>query len=146
MATWNELADVIGTDPKFSSLDGEQVDAIVDLLALVMQVDNRIGVLEGVEFEQLVNSLPFVANKAARVEQQVERARDAIQAGQVDGFIAAAAKALPAELAESVFQMTAALAHADLKVHSAEDSVLLAIASALGIDGKRARALIDAEP
>ncbi|MEZ4470250.1 MAG: TerB family tellurite resistance protein [bacterium] len=141
--TWDELADELGTDAALKSLDARGVQAVIDILALVVFADEKLSMLERSEFEDQIDSLPWLAGKDA--EPALERARAATTEDQWKAIVRQAAGPLrSAGVGEKVYRMAAQLAWADLNMHRNELVVLQLIADGMGVPAARAAA-IDAE-
>lgn len=149
MRAWNDFADQYGTDKALADLDGAQIEAVVDLLLIVMYADGKISVMETMELDEALDRLPAIADKRdvanARLAEGKTRI-DGADAATVEGIAKAAAAALPAgDVRRIVFEMCATMAHADIQLAADESSALGVIAGALGIDAAAAKAIVDAQ-
>ncbi len=138
--SWDALADELRNDPALVALDEVAVKAVIDLLALVVQADGKVGVLEQSEFEDQVDSLPFLAGKdvgPALARAKGVQGEPAVRAA-VNQSVGRLPKAGPAE---KIYRMAAELAWTDLNLHREESTVLRCIAEALGLSPQTAAAI-----
>jgi uncharacterized tellurite resistance protein B-like protein len=140
--SWDALADELRNDPALVVLDEVAVKAVIDLLALVVQADGKVGVLEQSEFEDQIDSMPFLAGKD--VGPALTRAKGVQGEAAVRTAVSQSVARLPkAGPMEKIYRMAAVLAWTDLNLHRDESTVLRCIAESLGISAATA-ASIDA--
>jgi len=147
MNTWIQLAEKLSKDDRLGHLKVHQVQAIIDMLCLVMFADNRVSALEEVEFNQCLLKLPFLDEQRDVVSSQVNisssKARYANSPEERAQIAEKAASALGASDVHSVvFEMAACMAFSDLVYHVRESEVLAALSSALQIDDEHAQSII----
>ena len=97
VAAWNDFADQYGTDDALARLDTAQIEAVVDLLLLVMYADDKASVLEEMEFEDQLCKLPAIADKRA-----VIHARRGAAVARVKGADAGVIEAIAGEVAAAL--------------------------------------------
>lgn len=138
--SWDALADELRNDPALVSLDEAAVKAVIDLLALVVQADGKVGILEQSEFEDQIDSMPFLAGKD--VGPALARAKGTQGEQAIRSAVGAAVARLPkAGPNEKIYRMAAQLAWADLNLHRDESTVLRCIADGLGLSPQAAAAI-----
>ena len=147
MSSWVQLAEKLSTDERLKELGVKQVQAVIDMLCLVMFADNRVSALEEVEFNECLFKLPFLDEQRDVVSSQVNlsssKARYANSPEDRASIAQKAAMALKdADVDEAVLELAACMAFSDLVYHVREKEVLHALSSALGIDDSRAEAII----
>lgn len=141
--SWTQLADELGTDTGLTALDGDQIAAVLDLLALVVYADDRVSMLERSEFEEQINALPWLAGKDP--DAALAKAKAAKSQAEWNAIIDGAAATLKgADVGAQVYRMAAEIAHADLQLHRNESSILIHLVGALGLDESAAKQ-IDAQ-
>jgi len=138
--SWDALADELRNDPALSGLDEASTRAVIDLLALVVHADGKVGVLEQSEFEDQVDSLPWLAGKD--VGPALARAKDTRGETAVRTAVQQATRRLNGlGVEDKVYRMAAQLAWADLNLHRDESTVLRCIAESLGLSPQAAAAI-----
>lgn len=138
MATWQQLADDLKTDPALAGLGEEQIKAVVDVLVFTIHADEVAGFMEEAELEHQLFELPWMADKEAKVEAFVhdatERAKGATDEGPYREVVSAAAELLgDAAVRGKVYQMALTLANADMQIHPEEHKALTWLAEAFEI-------------
>ena len=146
MGTWLKMADHLSTDERLTQLNTEQIQAVIDMLCLVIYADNRMSALEEVEFESALLKMPWIENKEqivqARINTASSTARYANTPEDRKGIATKAAKFLEHDgVNEAVFGLAASMAYSDLVLHAREAEVLTVLAAALNIDEPRAQAI-----
>ncbi len=147
MRAWNDFADQYGTDKALADLDSAQIEAVVDLLLLVVYADGKVSVMETMELDEALDKLPAIADKRDIANARLAEGKARMTGPDADlaGIAKAAADALPAgDARRIVFEMCATMAHADIQLAADESSALGIIAAALGIDAATAKGIIDA--
>ncbi|MCA9524873.1 MAG: TerB family tellurite resistance protein [Myxococcales bacterium] len=141
--TWDELADELGTDAALKGLDARGIQAVIDILALVVFADEKLSMLERSEFEDQIDSLPWLAGKDA--EPALRRAKEARTEDAWKAIVRSAAGPLrSAGVGEKVYRMAAQLAWSDLDLHRNELRALQLIAEGLGVPADKAAAIDNA--
>ena len=143
MASWQQLADDLKTDPALTNLTTEQIGAVIDVLILTIHADEEVGFMEEMELEHQLFELPWMADKEVKVAAFIKQATaKAESVKSEDDFrkiisVAAARLTEPA-VREKVFSMAVSLANIDYDINQAEHLTLLWLAEALEIaDPKR---------
>jgi uncharacterized tellurite resistance protein B-like protein len=135
--SWTQLADELGTDAKLKALDADGIAAVLDVLALVVYADEKLGMLEQNEFEEQINALPFLAGKDPAGALAKAKAANSESAWRA--ILDASAATLAGQgLGTQVYRMAAEIAHADLQLHRNESTVLMAVVKAFGVDADTA--------
>ena len=147
MNSWVQLAEKLSTDNRLRELRVKQVQAVIDMLCLVMFADNRVSALEEVEFNECLFKLPFLDEQRDVVSSQVNlsssKARYANSPEDRANIAQKAADELQgSEVGEAVFEMAACMAFSDLVYHVREQEVLRVLSSALALEDQRAEAII----
>lgn len=141
--SWTQLADELGTDSGLKALDADGVAAVLDVLAVIVYADGRAGILERNEFEEQINTLPWLAGKDP--EAALAKAKAAGDEAARNALITAAGKTLNGKgVGGQVYRMAAELAHADHQLHRTESTLLMHLVDALGVD-KAEATKIDAQ-
>ncbi len=144
MATWQQLADELKTDPVLTKLDEEHVEAIIDVLLLTMHADEKVAFMEEAEFEHLLHELPWMQDKQEKIHAHIEATTGKIKTIENESDFRAladnAAKVLVEEsVREKAYHMAVALAGADMELHPEEHRVLTWLAECFEIpETKRA--------
>ena len=148
MTTWQQLADNLKTDSTLTDLTNGQVEAIIDVLTLIIHADEHVGFMEEMEFDQLLMELPWLEDKAGKVEAWRESATDKAEA--VDGeeefmeiATSAAAELDDDEVRERVFTMAAGLCSSDGNICPDESEALHWLGRAFGLDSDQIEELIN---
>lgn len=150
MARWKSLTEELGASPLLAALSDAQVEAVVDVLALVIYADETVAPIEVAGFNHLVFDLPWMEGRGELIRGYVRgsasRARQAVasEGAAMDLARAAASRLEGAELRELVLRMAASLAGVDMEVAPAEALALDRVAEAFEIDRARAREIVDA--
>ena len=149
MLNWLEASQGINGRSVFNSLNRAQVEAVIDILCLMMYADNRVSTLEEVEFKDVLLRLPWLQEQEplvnGRINVSASKARYASSTEDRRVIADTAAKALDDDhIAESVFELAITMAHSDLVFHEREKDVLDVLAQSLGIDPSRAQELTSA--
>ena len=151
MANWLELSQKINEKPLFATLTRHQLEAVIDILCLMMYADNRVSTLEEIEFRETLLRLPWLENQAPLVDGRVNvaasKARYAVTSEDRQVLADSAGHHLSEEhTAETVFELAVTMAHSDLVFHEREKDVLHVLAGALGIAPGRAEELAGRSP
>ncbi len=138
MATWQQLADELKTDPVLEKLDEKQVESLIDVLMLVMHADEKVAFMEEAEFDHLIYELPWVESKHDKIEAHIKTTRTRL--GSVDGeadyrkLVSDATKLLVSpDVRVKTYRMAVTLAEADMELHPDEHKVLTWLAEDFGI-------------
>ena len=149
MTKWQSLAEDLGEDDALVDLTDDQVEAMVDVLALIIHADETVAPIEVAGFNHLVFNMPWTKGRRERLEDAVKgaasRAREAGADEEARQEIAHAASPRlgGAPVRERVFRMAATLAGVDLEVNAAEVRALSWLAEALEIDADSARSIVE---
>jgi tellurite resistance protein len=143
MGTWLSMADRLSTDERLTQLKTEQIQAVIDMLCLVVYADNRMSALEEVEFESALLKMPWIENKEQVVQSRINTASSAARYANTpeDRKVIANKAAVfleGSDANETVFGLAASMAFSDLVLHAREAEVLAVLSAALGIDPHRA--------
>ncbi len=138
MATWQQLADDLKTDPSLTDLGEEQIKAVIDVLVFTMHADEVAGFMEEMELEHQLFELPWMKDKEAKVEAFVHDATERAKGvGDEAGFRAvvdtAAGLLTEKMVREKIYLMAVTLANADMQIHSEEHQALTWLADAFEI-------------
>ena len=146
MLNWLEASQGINGRSVFGSLNRAQVEAVIDILCLMMYADNRVSTLEEVEFKDVLLRLPWLQEQEplvnGRINVSASKARYASTQEDRKVLAETAAQALGDQtINESVFELAVTMAHSDLVFHDREKEVLDVLAKSLGIAPNRAQEL-----
>ena len=133
MASWQELADELKTDPILKDLSEAQVEAVIDVLVLAVHSKGSKSFMEEAELEHMLFELPWIKDKEDKVEAHIKEQSAKVEAAESDDALRDFAKAAATELEgsevrEKVYTMATTLAGADMEIHPAEQKVLNMIA------------------
>ncbi len=138
MATWQQMADDLKTDPALATLTEDQIEAVIDILVLTIHVDEMVGFMEEAELEHMLFELPWMVDKEAKVEAFVKGATEKAQGVKSESEYhaivdRAAEKLTDPAVREKVYAMALTLANVDMTITESEHKVLVWLANAMQI-------------
>lgn len=146
--SWMKLAGQMRGDPVLKDLDEEQVEAVIQVLALAVYADAEVGLMEKTEFDDMMVKLPWMEDKETKVETLTKRAMARAKEARADDAIRemageAATRLGEPAVRERVYRMAATIACVDLHLHPDESRVLKHLAEAFAIDEGDAQRIIE---
>jgi uncharacterized tellurite resistance protein B-like protein len=132
------------TDPAFvRDMADEKIEALVEMMFLAATADGELGAQERSQFVESVETLTSRVVTGEKLDDLVERARQALKSSGREARLAAVKARLPDPSARRLaLALAIRVTAADGLVRTSERELILETAEALGIDGETAADMV----
>jgi hypothetical protein len=145
LSDWQDMARQVVEDPVLQGLSDDQVRAIIDVFALIIQADRQVNPAEVVGFNYLFYDLDWMSQRHEVIKGRIGEvtkkvARLLTQPGPPKAFLdELAARLTGMELRRHVFTLAVGLSAVDSRIAPEESEALQWVADVFGLDeAKRA--------